>query len=367
MNIIIYGTNHNNTLGLVRSCGEKGHRVTLLLKKGKIDYVDKSRYIKKCIYLTPNTDVIATIKEVASLSAEKPILFSAGDAEATLVDAHIEELRPHVILEGGLENNAINKYRDKEKSNKLAQQIGFNLPKTWIVEDSQQLPKEKIFPIIVKANNSTQGGKAIQRICHNQIELSEQLNNIPSNNYPIQIQEFIDKEFEIMLQGCAMNHGERIFCRVANRKVRFYPHVYSAGSYSYSINIEDDKGLMELREKVSIYLKEIHYQGLFSAEFLFSKGKYYFLEVNLRNDGTAYLSTACGCNLANAFCNFIAANRIGIANYRPCTYMDARADFHHVRNGKVKFWTWLGQFLTAGCYSHFNWRDLRPFFYYILK
>lgn len=367
MNVIIYGANHNNTLGLVRSCGEKGHQIILLLQKGKVNYVDKSRYIKKCIYTTSDTDVIATIKEEASKLNTKPILFSTGDTEASLVDAHMEELSPYVILEGGGKNHAINKYRDKEKSNELARRIGFNLPQTWVIETSQKLPKEEMFPIIVKANNSTQGGKTIQKICHNQMELSKQLSNIPSCNYPIQIQEFIDKEFEIMLQGCSMNHGERIFCKVANRKVRFYPHIYSAGSYSYSVDIEKDKALMELREKVSLYLKEIHYQGLFSAEFLFSKGTYYFLEINLRNDGTSYLSTACGCNLANIFCDSIVGKGIEITNYHPCTYMDARADFHHVRNGKVKFWTWLGQFLTAGCYSHFNWRDLRPFFYYILK
>lgn len=365
MNTIIYGANHNNTLGLVRSLGEGGHNVFLLLRCKKVNYVDKSKYVKKTVYLYPDSDVIKVIKRVASSFAEKPVLFTTGDSEATLIDDHLEELSQYVITEGGLKNNEINKYRDKQVSNELARCIGFTLPKAWIVNSPNIKLDIKNYPVIVKANNSVFGGKSILKICQSNENLVAQLKNIPIEDYPVQVQEFIDKDFEIMLQGCSMEHGKKVVSRVANRKIRFYPNIYSAGSYSYSINIEEDEDLMTLCELTNQYLSEIHYSGLFSTEFLYSKGKYYFLEVNLRNDGTAYLSTACGCNLPDIYCRYLEGKDIGEITYRPNYYMNMVADFHHVKLHHISFFKWLCQFWNTHCFSHFNKRDVKPYFYYL--
>ena len=47
--IIVFGENHHNTLGLIRSLGEVGLRPYLVLVKSNVLYpfVSKSRYIKK--------------------------------------------------------------------------------------------------------------------------------------------------------------------------------------------------------------------------------------------------------------------------------------------------------------------------------
>lgn len=366
MTAIVFGHNHNNTLGLVRSLGEGGHRVILLLYGDKVDYVDKSRYVCQCVKLGRQDDALAAIKEVARQYGDKPVLFTTGDGEASLVDDNIAELSEYVIPEGGRTDGTINRYRNKSTANELAAQLGFNLPESWIARGPENLPGQISYPVMVKADNSTHGGKAVQRICNSASELASQLKSIPEEDFPVQIQQYIDKEFEVMLQGCSLDDGKTVVSKVANRKIRFYPHPYSAGSYSYSVEIDSDNDLKDLREKVSRYLAAIGYSGLFSAEFLYSKGKYYFLEVNLRNDGTAYLSTRCGCNLPDIYCRHQQGEDVEAVAYTPAFYMNAIEDFHHVRNGKLLLTTWIRQFFGTRCFSHFNWHDIRPYLYYFM-
>ena len=51
MNTIVLGDNHNNTLGLIWSLYEGGHKVTLFLYNEKNNYLSKSTYVDKT-YLT---------------------------------------------------------------------------------------------------------------------------------------------------------------------------------------------------------------------------------------------------------------------------------------------------------------------------
>ncbi|MBQ6751455.1 MAG: hypothetical protein IJR02_11925 [Bacteroidaceae bacterium] len=365
MTALVYGENHNNTLGLVRSLGEAGHQVILLLMRRKINYVDKSRYVNRTIYLDAKSNVISAIKKIASDIKEKPVLFTTGDGEASLVDSHFEELSEYVIPEGGYKNNDINRYRDKKVSNKLAAEIGFDLPHTWIVTNPNFPPKDITFPVFVKANNSIHGGKSVQGIYKNREELNEWLSTLPKDDFPMQVQEYIDKDYEIMLQGCSINHGKKVISEVANRKVRFYPHIYSAGSYSYSVQVEGNKDLMYLRGLVTRYLENVGYSGLFSAEFLYSKGRYFFLEINFRNDGTAYLSTACGYNLSDIYCRSLKGKIIEKMDYKQQSYMNMIADLHHI--GKhISFSEWFKQFRNTHCFSHYNQRDITPYLFYLI-
>lgn len=366
MKVIVYGTNHYNTLNLVRSLGIEKHYVILILIKDKITFVDKSKYVKECICVSKNTDIIDIVKSISTkYSNDKIVLFTSGDDEATYVNSHFNDLNKYVITEGGTNNNDINKYRDKNISNKLAEEIGFNVPQTYIINYCEEITNNIKYPIIVKANNSIRGGKNVLAIVNNIDELKAKLATIPPKDYPIQIQEFINKEYEIMLQGCSLDNGNEIICEIANRKMRHYPNPYSAGSFSYSVMIDNNPNLVELRTLTSKYLKRINYSGLFSIEFIYCNNKYFFLEINLRNDGTSYLSTMCGCNLADTFCKWQEGLKRKDFKYKPYKYINFLNDIKHVRNGNISFFKWILQFMSRKCYSHFNWKDIKPFYYYL--
>ena len=222
---------------------------------------------------------------------------------------------------------------------------------------------------MLKANNSIHGGKEVQEICDDSQTLSAALKKLPSDSYPVQVQEYIEKEYEIMLQGCSCNGGKDVYCEVANRRIRVYPFIYGACSYGKGVEIEKDNQLRDLRDRVKEYLGKIGYNGQFSAEFLYCKGLYYFLEVNLRNDGTAYLSTKCGCNLPDLYCRCINDNESSYIekSFNPSFYMNALGDVHYVLARKLSIFKWISQLIKSNCYSHFNLKDPIPYLYYILS
>ena len=158
-----------------------------------------------------------------------------------------------------------------------------------------------------------------------------------------------------------------MICPVANKKIRHYPVPMGLGSYSESIDVRQSDDLKLLANKVELYMRRIEYTGNFSAEFLFYKGKYYFMEVNLRNDGTSWLSTCSGFNLPDFVCRSFEEIDVCADNnvFKKKYFMNIMADLHHLRNGSVKLVDWIKQFNGQTCYSHFNKNDRRPFVRYL--
>lgn len=205
--------------------------------------------------------------------------------------------------------------------------------------------------------------KSAMKKCDTKEVAFDFVTSLPDLFFPLQVQEFIEKEYEIMLLGCSLYGGNRVFCPVANKKIRHYPPTIGAGCYSISIDVAKSKELQQLADKFSIYMKDIEYTGNFPAEFLYSGGTYYFLEINLRNDGTSWLSTCSGYNLPDMVCRSFFDDNVLIGQYsfRPMYYMNILSDFCYVWNGSISFYRWIKQFGKNTCYSNYNSRDRKPF------
>ena len=367
MNSIILGTNHNNTLGLVWSLGEAGHKIILLLHNKDNNYVSKSKYLSKTILLNKDDNVINVIKQVSSELDEKPVVFVSNDSDATLLNNHYKELTRFCYFEGGRSDGSVNQYRNKDTGNKLALRCGFTLPKNIVIKSSQEIRFNQVqYPILIKANNSVHGGKAAMKKCDTQDDAEQFVNSLPKEYFPLQVQEYIEKDYEIMLLGCSLYGGKKLICPIANRKFRHYPKPAGLGSYSESIAVRDQEDLQTLSYKIGQYMREIEYTGNFSAEFLYSKGKYYFLEINLRNDGTSYLSTASGYNLPDMVCRSFVDDNVSDegCTFRKMNYMNTLADVNYFIDGTLSWKQWRSQFKDNTCYSHYNRNDKQPFKYY---
>lgn len=365
--VIVLGTNHYNTLGLIWSLGEAGHEVILLLYDTKNIFVNKSKYITKTIIIREGDNVVELIKHIASEMDEKPIVFVSNDADATLLNAHYKELSDYCFFEGGRPDGSINQYRDKDTGENLAFKCGFTIPKTATINNPDEINSISLkYPIVVKANNSIHGGKSAMHKCANKQEAEQFLQGLPNDYYPLQVQQFIEKEYEIMLLGSSLYGGKKLMCRVANKKIRHYPNPMGLGSYSESVDVKQYDDLQYLASKIALYMREIEYTGNFSAEFLYSKGEYYFLEINLRNDGTSWLSTCSGFNLPDMVCHSFVDDNVTDegCNFRKMFFMNIMADFNYVKQREISFWKWLKQFNNDTCYSHYNKNDKRPFFAY---
>lgn len=368
MDVIVIGYNHHNTLGLIRSLGEVGHHVHLLLMESGFNYVNKSSYLYSWKLLRNLNEVIPAVKEIAGNCKEKPILFCSGDGEATYVNDHFMELKKYCFTEGAYKNGDVSIYHDKFESNALAQVHGFKIPKTWIVSKNSVIPDDLKYPVLVKAGDSIRGGKSVLRKYTNKDSLSEAFYRVSEDVYPLQIQEFLEKEFEIIILGCSIDHGTQVFCPVAEKKLRYYPQEFQTTAYTESILIEGNSDLEKIVDKITSMMKSIGYSGLFSVELIYANSQYYFLETNFRNDGTGYLATICGFNLPDIFCQSVIGKHLNFKGYQyqPCHYVNVIEDGKNVIRGRVPLMQWIKQLKKARCYSHYSKKDRKPLLYSVL-
>ena len=368
MNVLVLGPNHNNTLGMIWSLGEAGHRITLLLREGRTNYVNYSRYINNCIIVKKEDNVIAIIKDVANRMDCKPVVLVTNDNDATLLNDHYKELSDYCYIEGGRFDGGINRYRDKDEGERLAKECGFAIPQTVVITRPEDLPSVPLpYPLFIKGNNSVRGGKAAMKKCDNKEVALEFVNGLPQDYFPLQVQEFVEKEYELMLLGCSLYGGNRVICPVANKKILQYPKNTGGGAWSLSTEVAASEELRQLADRVAKYLRQIEYTGNFSAEFLYANGKFYFLEINLRNDGTSWLSTSSGYNLPDMVCRSFVDTDVSAdgCTFRQMHYMNIIWDFACLLNKSVKFGEWIKQFNSDTCYSHYNKNDRKPFYLFI--
>lgn len=368
MNTIVLGESHHNTLGLIRSLGEAGHKVFLILKKKPYDFVDKSKYLTKTFYVDELEEVFPIIESIAAETKSKPALFAATEEFAEYEDKHYDDLEKFCFCEGGGKSNSLSGIRCKEAMNSLAEKCGLNVPKTFIVNSKDAIPDGIDYPVIVKSSYSVNGWKNAMKMCRSQEELDEHISSLDNVFFPLLVQKYIQKDYEMLFLGCSINGGHEVICPVGHRKIRFYPSEYSLGSYSRSFMTSSDMEVKALTEKVTTFLRQIAYTGLFSAEFVHCDGKYYFLEVNLRNDATSIISTRCNFNLPDILCKYYSSGEVNVpdaGSYRERHYMHIVADIHHAVSGKINFVKWLGQLRNAGAYAYFDRKDIKPFVYYL--
>lgn len=366
MNAIVIGGNRYNAMGLVWSLGEAGHSVTLLLyDEGENNYVNKSKYVKRTILIDRDGDVISELKKIIAEMDSKPVVFADSDHKSHLLNEHFAELSEICYLEGGRSDGSINLYRNKDEEEKLAVKCGFAVPETVVITKPEELSDIKIpYPLFIKANNSIYGNKNATKKCDSKQEAETFVNGMPQAYFPLQIQEFVEKEYELALLGCSLYRGKKVICPVASKKIRQFPKGIGATCWSLSLEMSGSEELRQLGEKTALYLQELEYTGNFSIELLYAKGKFYFLEINLRNDAISWLSTCSGYNLPDMVCRSFVDENVSADNcaFSQKHYMYVLLDLNYVKDGSVKLLQWLKQFKRDTCYSLYNKNDKRPCF-----
>jgi predicted ATP-grasp superfamily ATP-dependent carboligase len=203
--------------------------------------------------------------------------------------------------------------------------------------------------------------------CDSEQELNAHLTGVSDKFFPLIAQEFIEKEYELLLLGCAKD--DEVCIPVGHKKIRFYPDVCSVTSYSLSVEVASDPAIAAVADKIKTFVLRAGYSGMFSAEFLYANGKYYFLEVNFRNDATSIVATRCGYNLHDMLCRMLKDEHVDRAayKYKRADYFNPYLDAHNLLAGKVSPFTWLKQMVHVGANSHFDRRDPQPFLKYIIE
>lgn len=349
--VIVLGDSFNNTLGLIRSLGEAGAVVHLILVGEDRLFVSRSKYVSSVCQVASIDEIEPNLRNLATLYKGACIVCS-NDKAALFVDKNEEWLSDSYTTP--MNGRHIGRLFDKDAQCALAEKCGFNVPRSIIYSREDALPDLLTYPILLKPDNSLAGSKSDIHICYDLSQLNASLAE-DSNCNRYLIQEFIEKDYEINMIGMAT--GDNVFLPGGIKKIRHYPTINSP--CSYGMFVPSDELGVDLTP-IKRYMKMVGYRGPFSVELLRRGNIDYFMEFNFRHDGLAYVATAAGVNLFKPFLYSETVESKAKATYM----MDISTDYCHVKDGTLSFRHWLADFIKTDCQLNFNWRDSAPTIHY---
>jgi carbamoyl-phosphate synthase large subunit len=234
---------------------------------------------------------IKQIKEKEDISMIIPCL----DAELPLYIKYqdeIEQLGIKVVLPS--EENF--ELRNKNKLDKLSQELNIIYPKTFeitSIDDLQKITKEISYPIMVKGNYY----KAYK--AYNLDSAIDYFYKISNEwGFPILIQEVVSGE-ELNLVGVANGKGD-LTGAVTIKKLT----TTDIGKIWTGITIEH-KPMMQLAQK---FVEQTKWKGPFELECIVDNDDVFLIEINPRFPAWVYFATGVGINLPQQLIN-IANNQ----------------------------------------------------------
>ena len=289
------------------------------------------------------------------------MIICCSDATAEMIVSHATYLNQWYSTPSTKCN--ISELMEKDVQCNIARDCGLCVPYDEVVGKSDKL-KWDFFPCITKPIKSAIGaGKQDICIVNSRDELDETLLNIEAET--IQLQEYIEKEFEFQLIGCSLDAGDIVLIPGYTQIIR-QPKNTNTGYLKYlpieSLNIN--------LSKVNDFIKRIGYSGLFSVEFLRGQdGNNYFLEINMRNDGNAYCVQSAGVNLPFIWVYYQTFFKMPATNLKVDKEIFFIPDFNDLKVAVRTdgFFSWLKDFMLAESYSIYNKKDMRPFIFEIAR
>jgi acetyl-CoA carboxylase biotin carboxylase subunit len=199
-----------------------------------------------------------------------------------------EILEQHKIKFIGPSSELIRKMGDKIEAKKIAKSLGLPIvsgSETGIkdISEAVKISKEIGFPVLIKAAGGG-GGKGM-RIVHSEDKLEENIKIAQTeakkffNNDEVFIEKFFENprhiEVQILSDGKdnTVHLGERD-CSVQRRYQKIIEE-----SPCPVINDEQRKYLLDVSVNA---ISKLGYEGAGTLEFIYDKGKFYFLEMNTR-------------------------------------------------------------------------------------
>lgn len=359
--VIVFAIEHYNPLDMIRSLGVEGIFPIYIAEKGKSIMSSMSKYIKKTYSVDTVDEGFEVLMSYGSTDEKlKPIVLTADDRTQAYLDERYDEIKDRFILFNAKTQGNIVKYMNKFEILRLAKKHGLKTLESRVVENGE-LPDDLIYPIITKSISPVVGGwKSDVHICNDAGELKDAFSKIASPK--VLLQRFIEKKNEYCVDGLAVDHGEVVYNTIAstyNYNIKGYYSPYM--TVRPFANVAIQKALEGM-------MKEIGFEGIFSAEFLIDHNdEYYFSEINFRNSTWSYASTKCGNNLIYLWCKAMIEGSNCLENakhdFEPFTAMVEPIDYQkRVVEGGMPLDAWVIELLACKCLYYFDKEDMEPFF-----
>lgn len=363
--VLVIGGDHQNTLGVIEALGQKGVRSeVIILGHVNSSFVLKSKYVGSGRICADEEAVVTSILDYFKHEEKKVVAIACCDDAANILDAHYEQLKQLLVIPTVKEAGTLISWTNKEKMTEKAKSLGITIPASWLIRDTT-IPDDIIYPCVIKPITSVKHGKAGFAKCANRDELQACL-DAKKVGEPVQVQQFIEKEFEFQFIGCSLNAGEEVI--IPGRT-----HIETTTGFNNLVFLHYDKydsSFDKTVEDSKRFVRETGHSGLFSIEYMRGKdGKDYFLEMNFRNDGNGIAVTSSGTNLPYIWYLYASGGdyQSEIANSSvKTTYMMPEYSFlMSVFNGEVSLKEWLADKKKTTCYLTKFKDDMEPWRAYI--
>ena len=352
MKVVVIGGDHYNTYGIVRSLGEEGINSDVLILgcKDMESFVLRSKYVANGLGCETHKCAIAYLNQ----KKEKSIIICCSDEAEELVLSHHDELSANYILPVCEDYKETSRLMNKDAITELAKQYRISTPETWQVIN-RTIPAGINYPCITKPITSTGGQKSDIVVCQNEKELEAVVED-ENRCADYVVQEYIEFEKEVSILGAVLANGEVRLSGCID-KLR----TCMIGTTSFGMMV-DNTILGDNVPKLEAMMKGTGYRGLFSAEFLMKDNKFYFLEVNFRNDGNTYVATASGQNLPLQYVQSVMGIELkkDCISY-PCYFMLDIEDVLALHRNRVSIGQWRKDLRKAKTCLVYSKEDRRPF------
>jgi predicted ATP-grasp superfamily ATP-dependent carboligase len=295
-NVIILGPDHYNTLWLVRSLGMAGITPFVIIHSANSkSFVSKSRYCNEYIVLKDKDAILEFLLNKRNDS--KAALFTSSDELAELLDQNYNILSSKYSIPNCNDKQGLLSYwMVKNNMVRKAAECGLTIPASCSLSTSGNNDLSSIkYPCLIKPELSAEASKDNFRVCYNVQELNKAIQEIKDNCSRILVQEFIKPEYEYLIYG--VSTGSEVCIPGGLHKIHTCNSFRNLGMMSYSCLSDDIPSQLGDFNRIKEFVQAICYKGLFSIEFMITQDKAYFLEINLRNDGTCYITTQAGVNM----------------------------------------------------------------------
>lgn len=351
--VIIIGLTHHNMYSMMRSFGEKGILPIVII------YGCEDSYIAHSVFCS---DVYIVKDEISALqllidNKEKwnnYCVITCTDAIGSVLDLHYKELVGCYHFFNCGQQGSLTRNMNKLYQTKLAKQAGFDVP-----ESVEGLLFEVIdcsinYPRIIKPVESIHGGKQIE-ICYDDNQYKKSLSAFSAEEKVI-VQEFIEKEYEIVVVGLSVNENTYIPAYI-------HKHRDTKGGTTYSTVKTISELPINVIEACKAMSSKMQYEGLWGIELIKKNDSYYFIEMNLRNDATTYAINVAGVNLPLMYCQLKSGlmTRTPSMQIREVNAIVEFQDFIHVLKGEISIFTWWKQLNKAECRYLYSPKDVEPY------
>lgn len=355
IDFILFGEGNYNTLGVLHCMAAKGIEVFLLLiGSGKRllhgEVLGYSKYARYGHSVVTEQEGLEWLFAHQSDFPQGTVIYPTSDSAETLLDAHYNSLCAHFHFPNCSKQGEVTRLMEKDVQTALAAQYGIRTLQSMYTNNADCDLGKVSYPCMVKPLVSISGSKGDMRVCDNREELDDALASAKHTKEFI-IQQYIQNEADLLFLGIRLPNGEVWLPSLVKK-----PGVSSTGEYTHAIvTTAISEHLPEL-EAVSSFVSTLNYVGPFSIEFGLEKGKNYFFEINLRNDGTSHYPLASGVNIAYVYyraCKGLLTDDDMCYVKGEYPMVDEVLDIRRVLSHEISIGEWWKLFCEAKAYRHY--------------